>query len=198
MSRLPRSFLRPVGGAVRDLRLQRGLTLEGLARATGLSKGLLSKIENFRAVPSLPVLGTIARALDVDLDRLVADVQVRPRHPYLLVRAGKGAPVRREDSRGFRYAALQAAECGGVQVQAFQLTIEPGVTREPRTTDGDEWLVVQRGAVDFILDEEQLRLATGDSLYFDGRVPHAPRNPGAVAAQLLVLYLIPSTPRQGT
>jgi len=199
MSRLPRSFLRPVGGTVRDLRLKSGLTLDGLAKATGLSKGLLSKIENFRAVPSLPVLGTIARALDVNLDQLLAEVQVRPRHPYLLIRDGKGQALRREDSQGFRYQALQAADCGGVQFQSFQLHLDPGCTREPRTTDGDEWLLIQRGAIDFLLGEELLRLNTGDSLYFDGRIPHAPRNPHAIPAQIVVIYLIsPSTTPRGT
>jgi len=193
MSRLPRTFLRPVGEAVRELRAQRGMTLEVLARTTGLSKGLISKIENFRTVPSLTVLATLARALAVDLDRLVANVQVRPRHPYLLVRAGQGAAVRREDSRGFRYRALQAADCGGTQFQAFQLTLEPGAQRPARTTDGDEYLMVLQGRVEFTFAAELLTLEAGDSLYFDGRVPHAPRALGRAGAMVLVIYLIPAS-----
>jgi len=197
MSRLARTFLRPVGEAVRELRSQRGWTLEALARATGLSKGLISKIENFRTVPSLTVLATLARALAVDLDRLVANVQVRPRHPYLLVRAGQGTPVRREDSKGFRYRALQAADCGGTQFQAFQLQLEPAAQRPVRTTDGDEYLMVLQGRVAFTFAEEVLTLETGDSLYFDGRVPHAPCAHGRVAATVLVIYLIPAAASPG-
>lgn len=196
MSRSARGFLRPVGDKVRELRTARGMTLEALGRISGLSKGLLSKIENFRAVPSLPVLATLARALDIDLATLVADVQVKPRLPYLLVRAGEGRAVRREEAEGFRYAALQAADVGGAQFQAFHLRLEPGAKREPRSTDGDEYLVVLRGEVEFELGDERLRLAAGDTLYFDGRTPHVPRNRGRAVAELVVVYLLPpSAPR---
>ncbi len=194
MSQLGRTFLRPVGETIRELRSGRGLTLDRLARAAGLSKGLLSKIENFRTVPSLSVLASVARALGVDLDRLVANVQVRPRRPYLLVRAGQGARLRREDSRGFRYQALQAADCGGLQFQAFHLELDAGCTRPLRATDGDEYLMVLAGRVEFAFANEALTLDVGDSLYFDGRMPHAPRAAGRAGASLLVLYLIPSTP----
>lgn len=191
MSRLPRSFLRPVGDKVRECRARRGMTLDQLATATGLSKGLLSKIENFRAVPSLPVLATIARAFDLPLAELVAEVEVRPRRPYLLVRSGEGKPVRREAAEGFRYRALQAAECGGTQFQAFHLELDPACRRAASTTEGDEFIQVLRGQVDFLLGDEALLLATGDALYFDGRIPHVPRNRGRAPATLLVVYLIP-------
>lgn len=186
-----RAFLRPVGGRIREERSRRGLTLEGLARAAGVSKGLLSKIENFRAVPSLPVLASLARALGLDLAALVADVQVRPRQPYLLVRAGQAKGVRREAAEGLRYLALPAAECGGVQFQAFLLQLEPGSRREPCTTDGDEFLHVLRGTVTMLVGDEELALQAGDSLYFDGALPHAPANRGRGQAEMLVVYLIP-------
>ncbi len=194
-----RAFLRPLGDKVRDLRARRGWTLDRLASVAGLSKGLLSKIENFRAVPSLPVLAAIARALEVDLAALVEDVQVRPRQPYLLVRAGEGRAVRRDDSRHFHYTALPAADCGGTQFQAFRLGLDAGATREARVTDGDEFIHVLRGEVAFVLGDEELNLAVGDSLYFDGRMPHAPRNRGRAVAELLVVYLIPAAgaPRAG-
>lgn len=199
MSQSSRAFLRPVGGRIRDERSRRGLTIEALAKAAGVSKGLLSKIENFRAVPSLPVLASLARALDLDLATLVADVQVKPRLPYLLVRHGEAKAVRREAAQGMRYLALPAAECGGVQVQSFTLQLDPGSRREPCTTDGDELLFALRGTVSFILGDEELQLHPGDALYFDGRLPHAPLNRGRGPAELLVIYLIPSgTHAEGT
>ncbi len=191
MSRSSRAFLRPVGGRIRDERCRRGLTVDALARSAGVSKGLLSKIENFRAVPSLPVLAALARALGLDLSALVEDVQVRPRQPYLLVRRGEAKPVRREAAEGMRYRALPAAECGGVQLQSFLLELEPGARRELCTTDGDELLFGVRGTVTLALGEDEIAIQPGDALYFDGSVPHAPLNRGRSAAELLVVYLIP-------
>lgn len=191
MKQTTRAFLRPVGGRIRDERGRRGTTVEALARAAGISKGLLSKIENFRAVPSLPVLAAIARALDLDLAALVADVEVRPRLPYLLVRAGEAKPVRREAAEGMRYLALPAAECGGVQLQSFRLLLEPGCRRDPCTTDGDEYLLGLRGTVTMLIGDAEVALQPGDALYFDGRLPHAPANRGRGPAELLAIYLIP-------
>lgn len=191
MSASARAFLRPVGGRIRDERSRRGLTLESLARTAGVSKGLLSKIENFRAVPSLPVLASLARALDLDLAALVADVEVRPRQPFLLVRHGEAKAVRREAAQGLRYLALPAAECGGVQFQSFTLQLEPGCRRDPCTTDGDEFLLGMRGTITLTIGDEELALHPGDALYFDGRLPHAPANRGRSPAEMLVVYLIP-------
>lgn len=191
MSTSSRAFLRPVGGRIRDERSRRGMTIEVLARTAGVSKGLLSKIENFRAVPSLPVLASLARALELDLSALVADVQVRPRQPYLLVRNGEARAVRREAAQGMRYLALPAAECGGVQFQSFTLKLEPGSRRDPCTTDGDEFLLGLRGSVTMVIGDEEVVLNPGDALYFDGRQPHAPANRGRIPAEMLVVYLIP-------
>ena len=58
-----REQLTALGCRIRDLRKQRNMTLQELGEKTHLTAGLLSKIENFRTVPSLPVLAEIARAL---------------------------------------------------------------------------------------------------------------------------------------
>ena len=54
-----------IGLNIRQARKKRELTLSDIARHTGLSKGLLSKIENFRTLPSQPVLSAIARSLNL-------------------------------------------------------------------------------------------------------------------------------------
>lgn len=185
-----RASLRPVGEAVRAARTARHLTLEDLAHATGLSKGVLSKIENFRALPSLPALASIARALAVPLERFVAEVEVHPERRFQLIRRGAGRPVARSDSPGCRYVALQAATVAGLHFQALELTVEPGVSRAARTTDGDEYLMVREGRLELTLAGEVLLLDTGDSIYFDGRLPHALRNTGRGQLRALVMYLL--------
>ena len=62
-----REQLTALGCRIRDLRKQRNMTLQELGEKTHLTAGLLSKIENFRTVPSLPVLAEIARALGIAL-----------------------------------------------------------------------------------------------------------------------------------
>ena len=62
-----------LGKKIRDLRLRRGLTVQQLAGATGLSKGFISQVENHRTSPSLATLHDLARALDTSAAYLVVE-----------------------------------------------------------------------------------------------------------------------------
>jgi transcriptional regulator with XRE-family HTH domain len=185
-----RSNLRAIGESVRRVRIERGLTLDQLAPASGLSKGMLSKIENFRAIPSLPVLDRIAAALGTSLSALTEGVAAAPPQPYVLTRAGAGTLVPREDAVGFRYQSLNSANLGGTWLESYTLELAPGSSRALVTTEGHQLIHLLAGAVDFVLDAEPVALAPGDTLLFDGRIPHVPVNRGAQPARMLVLYLL--------
>jgi quercetin dioxygenase-like cupin family protein len=151
---------------------------------------MVSKIENFRAIPSLPVLDRVATALGTSLSTLTEGVAAAPPQPYVLTRAGAGTPVRREDATGFRYQALNSANLGGVWLETYTLDLEPGAQRALVTTDGHQCVHLLAGKIEFVLDAEPVAMAAGDTLLFDGRIPHVPRNVGAQPARLYVTYLL--------
>lgn len=62
-----------IGGRIRRLRTQRGLTLQALARQSDLSPSMLSLVERGRTSPSISSLLAIAKALGVDMTRLILD-----------------------------------------------------------------------------------------------------------------------------
>ena len=70
------------------------------------------------------------------------------------------------------------------------LTLEPGAKRKPASTDGDEFIFMLRGEIQFVVGKEKFLLSVGDAFYFDGRVPHVPINTGKSTAELLVIYLL--------
>jgi len=179
-----------IGLRIRQARREKDLTLADIARRTGLSKGLLSKIENFRALPSLPVLAGIARSLNVGMDHLVKNVGFETSVSRQLVTVNGRVPVKREKSRGFKYAALMSRSLGNIGFEAFVLTLKPGAKRKPVSTDGDEFIFMLRGEIQFIVGKENIRLSAGDAFYFDGRVPHVPLNLTKSCAELLVIYLL--------
>src|SRR6185503_18373316 len=74
-----------VGPQIRRRRLERGLTLSGVAEMTGLNVGYLSQVENDKASPSLETLAALAAALDVPIAWFLLDQSVGPR----LVRASE-------------------------------------------------------------------------------------------------------------
>jgi ribosome-binding protein aMBF1 (putative translation factor) len=63
-----------LGAAVRDLRLARGWSQAELASAAGMTQSAVARFEAGGTVPTLPLLGRIAQALDADLT-----VRVEPR-----------------------------------------------------------------------------------------------------------------------
>jgi transcriptional regulator with XRE-family HTH domain len=186
-----RSNLRAIGATIRRLRNERGTSLDQLASSAGISKGMLSKIENFRVIPTLPVLDRIAAALSTTLAALTEGVAAEPAaRSYVLTKAGQGAPVTREDAVGFRYQALNSANLGGGWLETFLLELEPGSQRSLVTTEGHQCIHMLAGRADFVLDAEPVPLEPGDTLLFDGRVPHVPVNRGRDVARMLVIYLL--------
>ena len=179
-----------IGLRIRHARRERELTLADIARRTGLSKGLLSKIENFRALPSLPVLAGIARSLNIGMENLVKDVGFEAPASHQLVSANRRVPFKRERSRGFKYAALMSRPLGAIGFESFVLTLEPGAKRKPVSTDGDEFIFMLKGEVQFVIGKEKFQLSAGDAFYFDGRAPHVPLNLTKSSAELLVIYLL--------
>jgi transcriptional regulator with XRE-family HTH domain len=186
-----------IGLRIRQARRDRELTLADIARRTGLSKGLLSKIENFRALPSLPVLAVIARSLNIGMDSLVKNIGFDEAAPHQLVPADGRVALKREKAVGFKYAALMSRALGDIGFESFVLTLGPGAKRKPVSTDGDEFIFMLKGKIKFVLGKEQLSLSAGDAFYFDGRVPHVPLNPATSPAELLVIYLLKQHHKKG-
>lgn len=185
-----RQNLIKLGLTIRDLRKTRGLTLADLSTQTGLTAGLLSKIENFRTIPSLPVLLNIAEALQVPPAELLAGIGTSASRNWTLVRKNERTPIERENSSGFKYEMLLDTESSNCNLQSMLLTIEPGAVREKVTTDGDEFILILKGRVIFQLGDEKIDLNEGDLLFFDGNIEHVPENPGTEAAVLLAVYLL--------
>ncbi len=157
---------------IRSMRLDRRLTLEEVASRTGLTRSWLSKVENFRVTPSLPALGKIAEALGVSVAELVVGLDAKP--ALVVVRKQERKRVDRERSRKNTtvYESL-AHKRPNRAMDPFLLTVPPGVARDKALAhEGEEFLMVQSGFVEFEYDGEKYALRAGDSLYFDANVPH--------------------------
>ena len=70
------------------------------------------------------------------------------------------------------------------------LTLDSKAERAKVSTSGFEYIYIVKGVVQYELDNETFELEEGDSLFFDGNIPHVPRNGTDAEAVLLVIYLI--------
>jgi len=185
-----RQNLIKLGSSIKAFRKEQNLTLAALSKTTGLTAGLLSRIENFRTIPSLPVLLKIAEALKVTPAELLSGIGETVSPEWTLVRKDDRAAVERENNKGFMYEMLLDTESSGCNLQTLILNIEPGATRKKVKTDGDQFIFVLKGNIIFYLRDEKINLSEGDILFFDGNIEHVPENPGKKTAVLLAVYLL--------
>ena len=183
---------------IRQLRQAQNLTLHDVAEITRVSKSLLSKVENGRTVPSLPVLVSIIQALKVDMSTFFEDIGVEEDAalPYIHKKPSDYQPFEREEAVGFSYQAILSQNVQDTTLEAVMLDLHPHSQRAPVTTDGYEFKYILRGEVTYHIGEQVVYLQTGDSLFFDGRIPHVPINEGEEVASMLVVYLM-EAPAEG-
>lgn len=175
---------------IKTLRRERGLTLEQVATRAGMTRSGLSKVENFRATPSLPALVAIAEALSVTVAQLVEGLEEKPR--LVVVRKGQGSRVERDRPRSKLVYHSLAGERHTKAMEPL-LVVVPGnragvAAREALAHEGEEFLYVISGSVDLEYMGKIERLHAGDSAYFDAHMPHRVINPEPRAAKVLCIF----------
>lgn len=175
-----------LGKKIRDLRFRRGLTVQQLADASGLSKGFISQVENDRTSPSLATLRDLARALDTSVAYLVVEDDPAP----YIVREGSRPRVSSEDPAQVEVLSAQPRR----NLEMLMATLPPGsITRTDRGYHhGEECVVCLEGRVTVANGEHRVVLDVGDSCHYDGRMPHTVENVGSHAARV-VIAVTPAT-----
>ena len=187
---MERKDLYRLAQAIKERRKALGLNLEDLASRAGVSKSLISKIENYRTIPSLPVIMRIAKGIKSTLSDLAFGIEDEEDSTYILVRKNERQKFEKEESSGFVYQSLVMRNINSLLFETSILTLEPGAKRQPVSSDGYEFLYVIKGSIEFLLGSEKIILSEEDAFFFDGRVPHVPINNSNEPVEYLVVYLI--------
>lgn len=170
-----------LGKKIRDLRLRRGLTVQQLAEASGLSKGFISQVENERTSPSLATLADLATALETSVAYLVVE---EDQVPYV-VRAHERQRVQVGGNTS-RVEILSAHPKRNLELLMAELP--PGMSAGDKRHyhHGEECMLCLEGRVSVNCGDHQLVLEAGDSCHYDGRVPHAIENCGSSPARVII------------
>lgn len=167
-------------------RLKKGMTLEEVASRAGLTRGWLSKVENFRVTPSLPALASISQALGVSLSELFQGIDAQP--AFVVTRKGEGQKIRRdEEISNLVYESLAHGRPAR-KMDPFVITVPKGDERPQLSHGGEEFVHILEGEIEFSFGNDRVRLAKGDSAYLNGSVPHTVKCVSPKAAKLLTVY----------
>lgn len=169
-----------IAAYIRSFRLRRNLTLAQLSELSGISIGHLSRLENGGRTPTVRLLLQLARALGVPLGALVGE---SPEQNSVYVSRGED---RHTIAAGDTF--LQSLSDPSLRwLQAVELSLAPGRLGEPAAHSGEEWIYVLSGVIEVDVNGSTSSLAAGDAVHFRADIPHALRNPGEVAATVLVV-----------
>jgi transcriptional regulator with XRE-family HTH domain len=159
---------------VRDLRLQQGLSVGDMAAQVGISKAMLSKIENAQTSCSLGTLALLAKGLDVPVTSLFRGADAE--RPASYVKAGRGTPIVRNGTQvGHHYKLLGALRGEHKRLECLMVTLTAKSKTYPLFQHpGTEFLYMLEGTMDYGHGRQVYRLKPGDSLTLDGEGAHGP------------------------
>ncbi len=173
-----------VGANLRRLRVKRGLSLEKLSRASGVSRAMLGQVELGQSAPTINVLWKISRALEVPFSALISQSGARK----VKVLQAVDAKVLSSHDGSFSSRALFPFD-EPRRVEFYELRLKPKgeEVATPHPPGTVENLVVSQGKVEIETNGERHPLNAGDALVFEADTPHAYRIIGSTDA---VLYLV--------
>lgn len=159
---------------VREFRLHLGLTVGRLAELTNLSKGMLSKIENAQASPSLATLARLSEALKVPVTAFFRGLNEE--QDVLLVKAGRGLDIQHKGSGpGHRYQSLGTMRAPHNTLETLLVTLTQRAEAFPLYQHpGTELLHMIAGRLEYSCGDARYLLEPGDTIQFVGEVPHGP------------------------
>jgi len=182
-----------IGNKLRRLRLRKSMGLLELSKHTGLSPGLLSKLERDVMYPTLPTLLRIAMVFSVGLEYFF---NPEPKPVVEIVR--KKDRLRFPDSPDAAQAAYYFESLDfpvpNRPLNSYLAEFEPITEEQIRLHEhpGVELLYLLSGRLEVRIGGDKHELTEGDSIYFDCRVPHGYRRIGSKRTTALVVTHGPS------
>ena len=163
-----------IGRQVRRYRKQLGLTIAEMCDRTGLSAGMMSKIENGNTSPSLATLRSLSTALNVPVTSLFREFEEQREATF--VKAGQGLAIERRGTRaGHQYQLLGHSVHSDVSVEPYLITLKKESEVFPIFQHaGVEFIYVLQGSMIYRHLNATYSLTQGDSLFFDSDAPHGP------------------------
>ena len=170
-----------IGDRIKALRLAQNRTMQEIGEASDLSKSMISKIENNRAIPSVAALVKIAKALGTSISSLLEqDGWVNA----VLTKIKQAKDNLTPTEKGYLIYPY-ASEYHEKKMQPFLFVGRKGeVVPHEVSHEGEELIYVIKGKMKMQVGETEYLLQTGDSLYFNAVQKH-----GILPVSEEVMYL---------
>lgn len=177
-----------IGPKIRALRLKKKLGLVQLGEHTGLSPGMLSKIERGALFPTLPTLLRVALVFGVGLEHFFTESVNRPTMAVIRKRDRLRLPDRPDKAPpSYLFESLDFPVTDRKMEAYFAEFPIQSKPSEPHSHDGAELIYVIKGQLVVNLDGDDVALNEGDAMYFDPSAAHSYRREGKSSCSAIVV-----------
>lgn len=172
---------------LKEARKAKGLSLDQVAKLSGVSRSMLSQIERGESSPTVATLWNLTRALQVDFAGLL-DSSAGSESPIAEVMRSDRTPSIDSQGDGCRIRILSPPDQAGKH-EVYEIAFKKGgaLISDPHRPGCREHLTVLEGAVSAESDGVAVDLATGDTARYAADRPHAIRAKTGAARVLLIV-----------
>lgn len=178
-----------IADKIKKIRNDKGYTLDQLGKRTNLSKGLLSRIENYQVSPPIATLSKISHGLEVPIAIFFDEGKKKDEETYAVTLKNKRKQVnKREATAELNYYSLSSLRSNKL-IEPF-IVKYPVINKTPTKLyehPGEEFIFVIKGKIEFIYGKKIIRLDQGDAIHFDPAIPHRMRNAVNTQSECLVI-----------
>ena len=160
--------------SLRERRKARGMSLDQVAAASGVSRAALSQIETQKSNPSLAVLWKIAVGLGIHFSELLGGNS----QGASILRRGEAQVLRSSDGRMESRPLTPAGSCPWVEAYELRLSARATHASDPHAAGTREVVIALNGQLRVRVGSDVHELAAGDSISFLADQPHSYENPG--------------------
>ena len=163
-----------ISSTLKELRSQRGWSLDVTSQKTSVSKAMLGQIERGESSPTIATLWKIASGFDVSFSSLVEDVQ--PYQPGFVHRKPELQQLHKQDDKINVMPIFPFDENLGFEV--FIIELLPGCTHlsPPHQKGVIEHVIPVTGSIEVLVQEEWRQVNQHEGLRFNASLPHGYRN----------------------
>lgn len=168
---------------IKRLREEKKLSMDELAKLSGVSKSMLAQIERGDGNPTISTLWKLSNGMKVPFDALT----VRPKTSYEIVKTSEVQPLLEDGGRVRNYSLFPDNENRRFAVYYLEIEPEGYLQAEPHLKGTTEFVTIFSGSLEIIAADKTFTVTQGESIRFRGDSVHSYRN---VGEEMVVLHMI--------
>jgi transcriptional regulator with XRE-family HTH domain len=175
-----------IGNKLKDIRNKRNLSLDEVARLTGVSKAMLGQIERGKSNPTVSTLWKIATGLKISFSLFIDEDQ----EDLKVIDQKDISPIIEDNNRMKLYPIFPFDANKGFEIFTIELEQDCNHISTPHNEGVEEYIIVTEGQIEININSKKFILEKGNSMRFMANYPHSYKNinQGRSVFQNIILY----------